>query len=170
MRALYEGERNEKPSHSKISPEKDINENSWDKIINKDKINNDFKISERINEYKDNNYKIRYNKANKLRLNEQDTNNIVKEHEGLRNVNKKNKFNSIIPNLNSLKECIIRTPIKVLKFILIFKLFYILSTINLNNIVEQSSLENENINNQIDMNSYHFNKTFTIRITGNGRH
>ena len=62
IRALYEGERNEKLSHYKISPEKNKNENSLDKINNKDKKNNDLKKSERINEYKDNNYKKRYNK------------------------------------------------------------------------------------------------------------
>ena len=144
VRVLYEKERKEKPPYSQISPEKHINE---DERINKEKTIDDFKISGRIDEYKDTYYKIRHDKINTLREVIQEKNNKEKTDKDQNSESIRHKLNSSKVNQKISKVCIKRTPITFLNFILIFKLFYEISKIYLNNIVEQSSPEYEYINN-----------------------
>ena len=81
-----------------------INENSQDERINKEKIIDGFKISERINEYKDTYYKIRYGRTNILRRFIQEKNNKIKTDKDQKNEIVRNKRNFSKWNQKGLKE------------------------------------------------------------------
>ena len=160
-RALYELNLHNNESHSKISREANINKKSCDELVNKEKITYEFKITKTKNEFKGANDKIIVNKTNKQREYIKETKNEFKENKEQSDVKIKNVINSTKINQKYAKDDIFGTLIKFIKIIIIFKLFYILLKLNVNNIFRKYFIGNIFINNQIDnensINSSNFN-------------
>ena len=160
-RALYELNLHDNESHSKTTPEANINKKSYDELVNKEKLTYEFKITKTKNEFKGANDKIIVNKTNKQREYIKETKNEFKENNEQSNVKIKNVINSTKINQKYIKDDIFGTLIKFIKIIIIFKLFYILLKLNMNNILQKYFIGNIFINNQIDnensINSSNFN-------------